>query len=397
MEGRDVELKNQTITIEQDKIIEIRPFAAADTNTQQIQVIDGSGKYLMPGLADMHVHFPNEKEMPLQTFFNLNLAAGVTSLRSMRGEARHLSLRDSIQKELIRAPDLYISTALPSDSSLSQKDLEKFIRQSKKEGWDFIKYLSGLSPSLFYASALISQESGLKLAGHVYDQDLQTAVKAGQASVEHYQAVLKEFRKDSMHFNILMEQLKEKNIFVCPTLSFYYIWGMQFSKLELHNRNGISHIPAALMEKWEKDYDAYTAKYNDTAKRAEKEKIIHRTQKNLNDFGKVLKRLDEAQVKVLLSPDESAFNVPGFAVLEEMKIYKKAGLSNYEILKMATYNAACFFNQEKNWGSIGKNKKANMILLDSNPLEDLHNLTNIHTVILHGKVLKPEDLLKAIK
>ena len=394
IEGKETLLKNHTVIIKDGKIESIIPFKPEHTKDKTKTVIDGTGKYLMPGLADMHVHFPNEKDMPLSQFFNLNLAAGVTTLRSMRGEQRHLTLRDSITKKLILAPDLYISISLPSDSTITDKDLEKFVKQSKKEGWDFIKYISGLTPTLFYTTALISKESGLKLAGHVYNQDLQTAIKADQASVEHYQAILKEFRKDSLHFPDVMNQLKERNIYVCPTLSFYYIWGMQYGADELKERNGMKNISIELLSKWEKDYDDYYSKYNTPTKEEERLKTFARVKQSLYDFGKLLKRMSDNNVKLLLSPDESAFNVPGFAMAEEMKLYQKAGLSNAAILKIVTYNAAGFFNKEAEWGSVAKNKKANLILLDKNPLDDIDNIKTINTVILGGKVLKPEELLK---
>lgn len=394
MEGDMALLKSHSVIIKNGKIEDIVSYIPERAMNSQTQVVDGTGKYLIPGLADMHVHFPNEKEMPLQQFFKLNLAAGVTTLRSMRGEPRHLTLRDSINKKLILAPDLYISTSLPSDSTVTAKDLEKFIKQSKKEGWDFIKYLSGLTPALFDAAAMYCKQNNIKLAGHVFNQNLQTAIQAKQSSVEHYQSILKEYRKDSLHFNTVINQLKEKNIFVCPTLSFYYIWGMQFSTDELKARNGMNIISPELLNKWQKDYDDYYTKYSTTEKIAERDKIIVRYKQNLNDFGKLLKLMSDANVKLLLSPDESAFNVPGFAIAEEMKLYQKAGLSNEAILRIATYNAACFFNKENEWGSIRKQQKANLVLLDKNPLEDIENIKTVNTVIIGGRSFKPEELLK---
>ncbi|HEX7413619.1 MAG TPA: amidohydrolase family protein, partial [Bacteroidia bacterium] len=259
MEGDMALLKSHSVIIKNGKIEDIVSYVPERAINSQMQVIDGTGKYLIPGLADMHVHFPNEKEMPLQQFFKLNLAAGVTMLRSMRGEPRHLTLRDSINKKFILAPDLYISISLPSDSTITAKDLEKFIKQSKQEGWDFIKYLSGLTPALFDAAVKYCKQNNIKLAGHVFNQNLQTAIQAKQASVEHYQSILKEYRKDSLHFNKVINQLKEKNVFVCPTLSFYYIWGMQLSMDELKTRNGMSYVSSELLSKWQKDYDDYYA------------------------------------------------------------------------------------------------------------------------------------------
>jgi dihydroorotase-like cyclic amidohydrolase len=392
IEGGETILKNQMVIIKEGKITDITPFKKEQT--KQTPVIDGTGKYLIPGLADMHVHFPDEKEMPLQQFFKLNLAAGVTTLRSMRGEPRHLTLRDSINKKLILAPDLYISISLPSDSTVTASDLKNFVIKSKAEGWDFIKYLSGLTPALFDSAALYCKQNNIKLAGHVFNQDLQIAIKNNQASVEHYQSILKEYRKDSLQFNNVLQQLKDKNMFVCPTLSFYYIWGMQFNEDELKARNGMNNINAETAGKWQKEYNDYSSKYKTPEKIAEREKMVARVKQNLSDFGKLLKQMNDAKVKLLLSPDESAFNAPGFAMLEEMKLYKKTGLSNYDILKIATYNAACFFDKQNEWGSITKNKKANLVLLDKNPLEDIENVKAVNTIILNGQVLKPELLLK---
>jgi len=394
IEGGETILKNQTVVIKDGKIADIIPFKQEHTKDKLKTLIDGTGKYLIPGLADMHVHFPNEKEIPLDQFFKLNLAAGVTTLRSMRGEPRHLTLRDSINKKLILAPDLYISISLPSDSTVTARDLKTFVAKSKKENWDFVKYLSGLSPDLFDSAALYCKQNKIKLAGHVYNQDLQRAIEANQASVEHYQSILKEYRKDSLHFDDVMKQLKEKNIFIDPTLSFYYVWGFQFSNEELKVRNGINKVNNKVYEDWFKEYTNFLKNFEAPDKKTDLEKSITKTKKNLADFGRVLKIMNDNKVMLLLSPDESAFNVPGFAMAEEMKLYRKAGLSNYDILTIATYNAASFFDKQNEWGTIAKNKKANLVLLDKNPLEDIENIKTINTIILGGKAYKPETLLK---
>ncbi len=394
IEGGEIILKNQTVIIKDGKIADIIPFKQEHTKDKLKVIVDGTGKYLIPGLADMHVHFPNEKEIPLNEFFKLNLAAGVTTLRSMRGEPRHLMLRDSINKKLILAPDLYISISLPNDSTVSAKELKKFITKSKKENWDFVKYLSGLNPDLFDSAALYCKQNNIKLAGHVFGQDLQTALKVNQASVEHYQSILKEYRNDSAHFSDVMKQLKDKNIFVDPTLSFYYIWGFQFTEEQLKLRNGINQVNHKIYDEWFKEYKNFLKNFEPPEKKAEFEKSVEKTKRNLSDFGRILKSMNDNKVMLLLSPDESAFNVPGFAMAEEMKLYKRAGVSNYDILKTCTYNAACFFDKQNEWGTISKSKKANLVLLDKNPLEDIENIKAVNAVILGGKAYKPEMLLK---
>ncbi|MFL5754392.1 MAG: amidohydrolase family protein [Bacteroidia bacterium] len=391
--GGPMTLANQTVFIKDGKISEITPFQEEHMKLKA-RLIDGTGKYLIPGLADMHVHLPDDKSpLLLKKVFTLNLAAGVTTLRSMRGEQRHPGLRDSIRKKLILAPDLYISNPLPSDSAVTAAELKAFVAKSKKEGWDFVKYLSGLSPALFDSAVKYCGEQQLKLAGHVYNGDLQTALKAKQASVEHYQPILKEFRKDSTQFEKVIAQLKENSVFVCPTLSFYYIFGFQFSPEQLKRRNGMSYLDKTVQETWMKTYMDYYNSFDTPEKKTELQKGIGRSTKNLEDFGKLLKRMNDKKVQLLLSADDGEFNVPGFSLAEEMKLYKKAGLSNYEILKIATYNAACFFGAQKEWGSIGRGKKANLVLLDKDPLKDIENITAVKGVILGGDYYSQQELL----
>ncbi len=394
VEGAESILKNQSVFISDGIITSVIPFKSSHSKDKKFTVVDGTNKYLIPGLADMHVHFPDPKELRSEIFFKLNLAAGVTYLRSMRGEPSHLALRDSINKKLILAPNLYISTSLPSDSTTTAADLKKCIIKAKEEKWDFVKYLSGLTPALFGSAALYCKQNNIKLAGHVFNNDLQIAIKNSQASIEHYQSILKEYRRDSIHFNETMKQLKEKNMFVCPTLSFYAIWGMQFSNQELNMRNGMDKAPEKLVEGWKNDFRKYTENFDSPTKQMEFEKGRMKTKKNLADFNHVLKIMNDNKVMILLSPDESAYNVPGFALLEEMKLYKRAGLSNYDILKISTYNAACFFGAQNEWGSISKNKKANLVLLNKNPLEDIENVKTVYGIILGGIFYKPETLLK---
>ncbi|MBK6523525.1 MAG: amidohydrolase family protein [Sphingobacteriaceae bacterium] len=88
-----------------------------------------------------------------------------------------------------------------------------------------------------------------------------------------------------------------------------------------------------------------------------------------------------------MSPDNCLFNVPGYAMLEEMKLYRDAGISNYDILKISTLNAANFFNESKKWGTVESGKDATLILLDKNPLENIENISSVSTTMIKGKLM----------
>jgi imidazolonepropionase-like amidohydrolase len=104
-------------------------------------------------------------------------------------------------------------------------------------------------------------------------------------------------------------------------------------------------------------------------------------------FHPILRRMVNANVNVLLSPDNCWFNVPGYAMLEEMKSYKIAGISNYNILKISTLNAANFFNESKNWGTIEAGKDATLILLDKNPMDNIENISSVNSTMIKGKLM----------
>ncbi|HWY34351.1 MAG TPA: amidohydrolase family protein, partial [Nitrosopumilaceae archaeon] len=148
-----------------------------------------------------------------------------------------------------------------------------------------------------------------------------------------------------------------------------------------------------IYDKWFKEYADYYRGYDTLPTPGEREKVIARASKNLRDFGKLLKLMNDNKVKLLVSADDE-LPVPGFSLMEEMKLYKEAGISNYDILTAATYNAASFFNAHGEFGTVSKGKKANLVLLDKNPLEDIENVKTVYGTFIGGRFLKPADLLK---
>ena len=139
-------IANTTVFIKNGLIEKINT-GSKDVLPKNYKVIDCKGKFLMPGLSDMHTHFPDaESPIKLQEFLKLNLASGVTTLRSMRGEEYQLALRDSINKGQKKAPAIYVSYVFPTKDSLFTKDsIEKYVNIAKTKKYDFIKYLGGLT------------------------------------------------------------------------------------------------------------------------------------------------------------------------------------------------------------------------------------------------------------
>lgn len=348
--------------------------------------VDGKGKFLMPGLADMHAHFPEANSpINLQDYLKLNLAAGVTTLRSMRGNERQLALRDEINKQTQIAPEIFVSYVFPENDSLLNKDkIADMIFQAKIKKYDFVKYLGGLKQKNMAALSQACYEYKIPLAGHAYNNSLQESIENDFISIEHYQSALAAYQKDAIAFSKSIELLKQKNTGICPTLSFYRIFSFAYTEEELNSRNGMDMVKSEVKAAWLKEYnDAF-----DATKEQLKDEFANKlatAKKKLDAFNAVLKLLADENVLLLLSADESAFNVPGYSMAEEMKLYSVAGLNNYQILKCATINPAIYFKNDKISGTVEVGKKANLVLLNGNPLDKIDNMKLVEGTILNGR------------
>lgn len=379
IEHQDIYIKNGVIEkIETHKV----------TPKGGYKEINGSGKYAMPGLADMHVHLPDGIEpITLQQAYNYYLETGVTVLRSMRGEKFHPAHRDSINKGLIKAPKLYISNPLPPlDSLLTTKHLNEFISDTKKNKYDFVKYLYGVKEDKMSEVSKTLKANNLIIAGHAY-KDLNTSIKLGWKSIEHIAPIMDAWKNDSAGFDKLLVEMKANKVSFCPTESFSQIIGFQYSIDDLMNRSGMKLVDTILVNGWKRDYMGYIARINKKTNNATFNKQKSYTQREMEAYHPLLVRMIKANVNVLLSPDNCLFNVPGYAMLEEMKLYRIAGVSNYDILKISTLNAANFFNESKKWGTLEKGKDATMILLDKNPLENIENISSVNYTFIKGKLM----------
>jgi hypothetical protein len=406
--NHDITIKGCSVYLRDGKIERITPYPLKKEPNKRVRseitkgytIINCEGRYLMPGLADMHAHFPDKDDLiKLQEYLKLNLAAGVTELRSMRGQFKQLALRDSVNKGLKKlSPEIFVSYVFPTKDTLLTKDsIEKIVHYAVDKKYDFIKYLGGINQTNMNYLIESCKQNSISLAGHSYDRSIDRSVDMGFASIEHYQSLLTSYNKDSLNFKKLLESMKQKRVAFCPTLSFYYVYSFGFTESELMNRNGMNYLSSTVKKEWLKEYNEVLTSTKEKLKTDFEPKYIDVYKKQFAIFNKILKMAIDAGVLVLLSPDDGIFNVPGFGMFEEMKLYKNAGLSNYQILKCATLNAAKFFNQEKNWGSVEIGKKANLVLLNNNPLENIDALKQVDAIILNGKYYSQKDLVKENK
>src|SRR5688572_24765603 len=178
---------NQVVVVKNGKIKAIGNVGQIKYGKDAI-VIDAKGKYLMPGLAEMHAHVPPVDDLePMKDVLMLFALNGVTTIRGMLGHPRHLELRSKIQSEEIFGPRFY--TSGPSFNGSSVKDVETaaaMVKQQKQAGYDFLKLHPGLTKATFNAVAKTAKEVNIPFAGHVsFDVGVWRAIDAGYATIDH--------------------------------------------------------------------------------------------------------------------------------------------------------------------------------------------------------------------
>ena len=378
-------IKNQDVVIKDGKIITIAK--TSKRNYKNSVVIDGSNKYIMPSLSDAHVHLPKD-ENDLEKVLTLNLINGVTKLRSMRGEWNHLEWRKKYNTAYSFYPKLYLSAPpVSSRYDFSSEQLSAFVKAAK--GFDFIKILSIRNEAVFKDLDSLCKINNIKIGGHFLSNVSDDLLfKSNFAAFEH----LGGLTGDPELVESRLQTIKNNKIFICPTLSWYSVGSGRYTYDELRNQSGMEYVSKDEIDGWIEKTKAYRAKIG---LEAYKEEVVNELKK-LDDKYRVIKRLNDLDVKMILSPDSSSkYMVAGFGVLDEMKLLKNADLSNYDILKMTTVNFASFFNES--YGTIEEGKEADFILLNNNPLENLETLKSIQGVFYNKNYLDDKALNKLSK
>ena len=386
MESDNV-LLNQNIAILNGKIVVIEN--AKKSKLKAKKTIDLKGKYIMPSLADAHVHLP-ETEEELQRMFDLNLINGVTKLRSMRGDWKHKEWQNKFNTINSIYPKIYLS-APPISRNLeaSTAQLEEFVKAVKDNNYGFIKILSIKNQEIFTQLDSLCKKYDVPLGGHFPRLAMGNSLNedvffnSNYKSIEHLGGLVGEPNL----FESRIQAIKKNDIYICPTLLWYSIGSGQYSYEQLEKLPGMEFVSKETMQEWIEKTKIYREKIGEQAYKDEVAKEL----KDLQEKYQVIARLQKEGIKMLLSPDASSkYMMTGCNMINEMELLKNANLSNFEILQMATVNFATF-HKEYN-GVIKVDKPADFIILDQNPLEDLQTLRNGKGVFFNNNYIDNKAL-----
>jgi len=383
-------LLKQSVLIQQGKIIRIDDFKNLRP-VKGVQVISGRGKFLMPGLAEMHSHFPAGGQA--DTLLLENVAAGVTHIRIMNSGTPQATIRERLKQspELI-SPKLHYSQLIRKDIRYSVSQFDSLMMDMKKNGISFIKLLSLADEETFDNLMKAANKNKVTVCGHFPRAvRLEKVLKSGFKSIEHlagYDGVADEATMEKM-----ISLTKDQAVYNCPTLDWdLFSMNLQYPD-DYKNRLTYASSAKKYRDKWEREYAAEIEKTG-------KEKVIAGKEARLRVFVRkqqLLKKLSDQGCLLLVGSDAgNSFQMNGFNMHEEMWNWSLAGVDNFKILQSATVIPSIFFNEQDSWGTVEVGKSADLIILSKNPMTDIRHIQSIETTIIEGKVYQKEALLKKL-
>jgi imidazolonepropionase-like amidohydrolase len=422
---------DQTVLIEKGRIVSIVPAASAKL-PKNARVVDATGKTLIPGLWDMHVHLAGVNADPSwskQVLLPLLLANGIVGVRDMGGDLEALlAWKRDVESGALLAP--HIIAAGPWLAGGGRKTPEQYpvkdadearaaVRDLKLRGADFIKIISLPSKEAFFAVADESRKQHISFVGHLpFQIRAIDASNAGIRSIEHllYSAfslsfsskeddlrqrlIAAEQKGDSVAWEKIAHEsdatydtdkaatlfltLKKNGTWVTPTLNSLNTashpeeWSVDDPLLEF--------VPPALAKQWRDSF------HNDQMK----QRAAWLARQASNDW-KLTSELHHAGISLLVGSDSlDPFVFPGESLHKELVEMVRAGLTPAEVLQSATRGAAQFLGRERDLGTVEPGKAADLVLLDASPLENIANTQRITAVVRDGKYLDRGDLDKLL-
>ena len=426
-------LPDSTVIVSERRITQVGPSLSVNI-PGNAKMLDGTGKYLIPGLADMHLHLTGAGEPTgsREFFLPLLVANGVTTVRDMGGKVEYLKkLREEIDSGKRLGPRIFFTGPYldgdppgyqPAIVVRNASDAHQTVAELKQQGVDFIKVQSRLSREAYFAIARESQTQQIRFVGHVPDTvSALEAADAGQASIEHLTGILvatssreeelrrrqlaagppnesvdaalersRTWQRDVLESLSLQKSAALLNAFVknhtaqVPTFPVLVHMGFLTPETDLRGDPRSKYLSSELRKIWEQGRKGGLEHRTETDFALRREIV----QRSLEIVGK----MNAAGIAIMAGTDAAAPNVfPGFSLHEDLEFLVKAGLTPLQALQAATRNPARFLARA-NQGTIAAGQCADLVLLDANPLQDIRNTQQVRAVVLNGQLLERRDL-----
>ncbi|MGH7664915.1 MAG: amidohydrolase family protein, partial [Gemmatimonadaceae bacterium] len=417
---RERVLADQTVIVRDGRIAAIGP-AAATTVPAGAQRIDGRGKFLMPGLAEMHAHIPgaNAPEQLIRDIMFLYVANGVTTIRGMLGAPNQLVLREQTASGDVLGPTIFVGAPSLSGNSAPTPDVAaRLVREHDAAGYDFLKLHPGLSCATYDAIVATAREVGTTFAGHIsQDVGLAHTLASRQSTIDHLDGYLEasvpedvfaRVRAGDATFGELVrsvddarlarwaEATREAGVWNVPTIFLWESFYSPETAAAMASRPEMKYAPPAMLAGWIRQ------KGNRVQNDVENGVTADDSRLYLEARRRTLAALARADAGILMGTDSpQMFNVPGFALHREMALMADVGMTPYQILESGTRNVARYAEEDLEldgrFGAVAVGNRADLLLLDANPLADIANVRASAGVMVRGRWLPREEIDRGLE
>jgi imidazolonepropionase-like amidohydrolase len=417
-------LRDRNVVIRDGVIASIDAGGAMPSDATSI---DGRGKYLMPGMCDMHVHLGDETVRTIQGDaiapaiehtrgeLIVYVRSGLTCVRNMSGSPFHLELIKQIEAGRVLGPRTMTTTPIvdgdppvwPFATKVTDPTQARALVQNfKAQGYDTIKVYNALSRDAYFAIVIAAREAGMKVVGHVpFSIGIWGALASGQYSIEHFRGY--DFNPASApgsssasnrfawwqslkdeDLQRLARATADAGIYNVPTLNLMELAVDGEARAKLAKRPALADLP-----KWTRDLVM-----NDSAVKLFSSDALKAMRDSLPVQQRLLRYMMEDGAPILAGTDTPALGaIPGDALHRELELIAAASSNNFYALGTATTAPARYFNRSDRTGTVEPGKQADLVLLDANPIDDISNVRKIAGVILRGEWLSDSDLKSRLK
>ena len=412
----------QTVVVEDGRIVSVAPAGTAAIPKDAVR-INGSGKYLLPGLSDMHAHVGGYAgiegigaNVPVaKNQFLLYAASGVTLLRDPSGTDAHFGYRQKLDDGEWIGPRLYFtSTVIEGEKAVwpfstivtDPQAIEPLFAGYANQGYWGVKLYHTISSDVYHTALAAAEQHRLKVVGHVpFEVGIEGALKAGQYSIEHFRGydfdgisaeeLFIDGGRNEKRFSVFARMSEERlNEFVQMTVAAG-VWNTPTLIVNAFLFDGEGRAATTKEPKMRFVHPALRRQVSAASALDALFSEGSRTalRKSMPRQQVFLKRLNDAGGKLLIGTDTIVpAYVPGFGLVEEMNLFIEAGISPYDTLRAATVNAAQSLGLDHRLGTIAVGMDADLILLDGNPLESLEPLVRPVGVMLRGEWWTIEEI-----
>ena len=412
--------ENQTVLVRGGRIAEIGPAASVHVPLGAIAV-EARGKYLMPGLAEMHAHIPGgtAPEQLVRDIMFLYVANGVTTIRGMLGAPNQLVLRGMTASGEMTGPTIFVGApSLNGQSAPDAATAARLVREHKSAGYDFLKLHPGLQREAYDAIVSTAREVGITFAGHVSSGvGLQRTLDARQSTVDHLDGYLEASVRPSVHARMAAGPVpfsemaaaveadrlrywagrtREAGTWNVPTMALWEAFYSREAPEVFASRPEMRYAAPPMVNAWIRQ------KQNMAQSQSNQGVTAEAARRYLEMRRVALKALADSGAGILLGTDSpQMFSVPGFSLHNEIALMQSAGLTAEQVLMSGTRNVARYaagdLKLDGAFGTVAVGNRADLILLDANPLLDARNVARPAGVMVRGKWLSAEELQRGLQ